>query len=76
MKLQPITLRNNIKAFRTEKNITQQELAEIVGVSSRTIISLEKEQYNPSVLLAHRLARFFDKYIEELFLFKEDEENG
>lgn len=76
MKLQPITLRNNIKAFRTEKNITQQELAEIVGVASRTIISLEKEQYNPSVLLAHRLARFFDKYIEELFLFKEDEENG
>ena len=76
MKLQPITLRNNIKAFRTEKNITQQELAEIVGVSSRTIISLEKEQYNPSVLLAHRLARFFDKYIEELFLFKEYEENG
>lgn len=76
MKLEPVILRNKVKNLRMQKDITQRELADIVGVTSRTIISLEKEQYNPSVLLAYKLASFFEISIENLFLFKEDENNG
>lgn len=62
---------NRIKDLRSERGLTQQQLAERVNVSSRTIISLEKGQYNPSVLLAHKLAEFFDCTIEEVFIFSE-----
>ena len=66
-------MENRIKDLRSERGLTQQQLAEKVNVSSRTIISLEKGQYNPSVLLAHKLAEFFDCTIEEVFIFgKED----
>ncbi|WP_048149495.1 helix-turn-helix transcriptional regulator [Methanolacinia paynteri] len=65
---------NRIKELRNERGVTQQELAEKVDVSSRTIISLEKGQYNPSVLLAHKLAEFFNCAIEEVFIF--DKEDG
>lgn len=65
---------NRIKELRNMMGLTQQQLAERVNVSSRTIISLEKGQYNPSVLLAHKLADFFDCTIEQLFIF--DEEDG
>ena len=64
-------MENRIKELRAEKGMTQAELAELVDVSSRTIISLEKGQYNPSVVLAHRIARVFGKTIEEIFLFDE-----
>ncbi|MDZ7548242.1 helix-turn-helix domain-containing protein, partial [Clostridium perfringens] len=53
--------------------ITQQELANKVCVSSRTIISLEKQQYNPSVLLAYKIASVFNLTIEETFIFEEDD---
>lgn len=65
---------NRIRELRGEMGLTQQQLAERVDVSSRTIISLEKGQYNPSVLLAHRLARVFGCTIEEIFIFGEEEE--
>lgn len=68
-------MENHIKNFRKESNITQQQLADLVSVSSRTIISLEKGQYNPSVLLAYKIAQVFKVSIEELFIFEEDEEN-
>lgn len=64
---------NRIKELRLEHNITQQELADKVCVSSRTIISLEKQKYNPSVLLAHRLSSIFNLSIEEVFIFEEDD---
>ena len=64
-------MENRIKELRAEKGMTQAELAELVDVSSRTIISLEKGQYNPSVVLAHRIALVFGKTIEEIFLFDE-----
>jgi putative transcriptional regulator len=64
---------NCIKELRNERGVTQQELAEKVDVSSRTIISLEKGQYNPSVLLAHKLAEFFNCAIEEVFIFSEED---
>lgn len=68
----PILLSNKVKEKRIEKKLTQQQLADLVQVSSRTIISLEKGQYNPSVLLAHKLATIFGLTIEQLFDFEED----
>lgn len=68
----PILLSNKVKEKRIEKKLTQQQLADLVQVSSRTIISLEKGQYNPSVLLAHKLATIFELTIEQLFDFEED----
>lgn len=66
-------MKNRIKELRIERGITQQELADHVCVSSRTIISLEKQQYNPSVLLAYRISSIFNLSIEEVFIFEEDD---
>jgi putative transcriptional regulator len=66
-------MRNRLEEFRTKKGLTQQELAERVEVSRQTIISLEQGRYNPSIVLAFRLARQFGVKIEELFLYTEEE---
>lgn len=63
-------MKNRIKELRLEHGITQQELADKVCVSSRTIISLEKQKYNPSVLLAYRISLVFNLSIEEVFIFE------
>ncbi|GGD09774.1 helix-turn-helix transcriptional regulator [Pontibacillus salipaludis] len=68
-------MKNHIRSLRKEANITQQELADLVSVSSRTIISLEKGRYNPSVLLAYKIAKIFHVRIEDLFTFEEDDDN-
>ena len=65
-------MQNRIAELRRERRITQEELGEAVGVTRQTIISLENGRYNASLLLAHRLARYFGLAIEELFLFEED----
>ena len=65
-------MKNKIKIFRTKKNLTQGELAEIVGVRRETIVFLEKGTYNPSLKLAHSIAKYFGVKIEELFVFEED----
>ena len=67
-------LKNKLKEYRLKEKMTQQELADLVNVSSRTIISLEKEKYNPSIMLAYRLALIFDTTVEELFCLKENKE--
>lgn len=66
-------MENRVKELRVEHGITQQELADKVSVSSRTIISLEKQKYNPSVLLAYKIASVFSLSIEETFIFDEDD---
>lgn len=66
-------MHNRIAELRRERRITQEELGMAVGVTRQTIISLENGRYNASLLLAHRIARYFDLTIEELFLFEEDE---
>lgn len=66
-------MRNRIAGLREERRITQEELGLAVGVTWQTIISLEKGRYNASLLLAHKLARYFDTTIESLFLFDEEE---
>lgn len=67
-------MKNRIKELRLKHGITQQELADKVCVSSRTIISLEKQQYNPSVLLAYKISSVFNLTIEETFIFEEDDQ--
>ena len=67
-------MKNIVKELRIKHGITQQELADRVCVSSRTIISLEKQQYNPSVLLAYRISSVFNLTIEETFIFDEDDQ--
>lgn len=67
-------MKNRVRELRTEAGLTQQQLAELVHVSSRTIISLEKGQYNPSLLLAYRLALVFHTTVEELCCLEENKE--
>ena len=60
-------MKNKIKILRAEKGITQEELAEAVNVTRQTIIAIERNQYVPSLELAFRIARYFDKGIEDVF---------
>lgn len=64
-------LKNNIKKLRAQHGLTQDKLAELLGVSRQTIISLEKERYNPSIILAFKLARVFNCLIEDIFIYEE-----
>ena len=66
-------MHNRIAELRRERRITQEELGAAVGVTRQTIISLENGRYNASLLLAHKIARYFELTIEELFIFEEDE---
>ena len=63
---------NRIAELRRARRLSQAELADAVEVTRQTIISLENGRYNASLLLAHRIARYFDLTIEEIFLFEED----
>ncbi len=65
-------MKNKVKALRTAAGLTQQQLADLVHVSSRTIISIEKEQYNPSLMLAYRLALVLGVSMEELCCLEEN----
>ena len=67
-------MKNRIEDFRNRNDWTQQELADRTKVSRQTIISLERGHYNPSILLAFRLARQFGVRIEDLFIYSESEE--
>ncbi len=62
-----MTIVNHVKKLRTEKNITQEELAAAVNVSRQTIIAIEKGNYVPSLLLAMQLSRYFRLSIENIF---------
>ena len=66
-------MENRIAALRKERRISQAELADAVEVTRQTIISLENGRYNASLLLAHKIARYFETTIEDIFLFEEEE---
>lgn len=66
-------VKNRISELRRTRRVTQEELAEAVGVTRQTIISLENGRYNASLQLAHKLASYFGMSIEELFLFEEEQ---
>ena len=60
-------MKNRLEALRKEKGVRQEDLAQALGVSRQTVISLEKGKYNPSLALAFRLARYFGMPIESIF---------
>ena len=66
-------MENRIREHRERLGLSQEELAAQVEVSRQTIISLERGRYDPSIGLAHRLARRFGTAIENLFIFKEED---
>ena len=66
-------METRIASLRKERLISQAELAEAVAVTRQTIISLESGRYNASLLLAHKIAKYFGTAIEDIFLFEEEE---
>ncbi|WP_124640532.1 MULTISPECIES: helix-turn-helix transcriptional regulator [Amniculibacterium] len=64
-------MKNTIKIQRATKNITQEELAKIISVSRQTINAMEKNKYVPSTLLALKIAKYFGKPVEEIFILEE-----
>ena len=67
--------RTRIKELRARYDLTQEDLAKKVGVRRETILYLEKGKYNPSLMLAHEVARVLKTTIDDLFIFKDEEEN-
>ena len=65
-------LKNRLEEIRKQRGIKQEELADAMGVSRQTISSLENGRYNPSVILAIKLARYFQMNVEDLFLYEEE----
>ena len=64
-------MKNNLEIMRKQLKITQGELAQKLEVSRQTISSIENERYEPSIVLAFKIARFFGKTIEEIFIYEE-----
>ena len=65
-------MKNKIESIRKERGILQEDFAKAMGVSRQTISSLENGRYNPSILLAHKIAKFFGMTIEQVFVFEEE----
>lgn len=68
-------MRNRLEEIRKQRGIKQEELAAALEVSRQTISSLENGRYNPSIILAFKIARFFKMSIEEIFLYEEAQSN-
>lgn len=64
-------MKNRLEEIRKERGIKQDELAKVLEVSRQTISSIENGRYNPSIILAFKIARFFDMTIEEIFIYEE-----
>ena len=67
------TVKNRLEEIRKQRGIRQEELAEAMGVSRQTISSLENGRYNPSVILAIKLARYFGTKVEDIFIYEEEQ---
>jgi len=66
-------MKNRIEIIRKEREILQDEMAKAMGVSRQTISSLENGRYNPSIMLAYKIAKYFGMTIEDVFIFEEEE---
>lgn len=66
-------MKNRIEEIRKERGIRQEDFAKSMGVSRQTISSLENGRYNPSILLAYKIARYFEMTIEEVFCFEDED---
>lgn len=65
-------MKNRIEELRKQRGIRQEEFAKMLGVSRQTISSLETGRYNPSIFLAHNIAKIFGMSIEDVFLFEDE----
>lgn len=65
-------MKNKLEELRRQRGLRQEELADALEVSRQTIGSLENGRYNPSILLAYKIARFFGVTIEEIFIYEEE----
>lgn len=65
-------MKNRLEEIRNARGMKQEELAKILEVSRQTISSLENGKYNPSIILAFKIARYFDMAIEEIFIYEEE----
>jgi putative transcriptional regulator len=68
-------VKNRLEELRKERGIKQEELAAVLEVSRQTIGSLENGRYNPSIILAFKISRYFGMPIEEIFIYEEENEN-
>jgi len=68
-----VAVKNRLEEIRKQRGIKQEELANALEVSRQTIGSLENGRYNPSIILAFKIARYFDMGIEEVFIYEEEE---
>lgn len=68
-------MKNKLEELRKEKKLSQEMLGSILGVSRQTISSLENGRYNPSLILAFKIAKYFKKNIEEIFIYEEEDKN-
>ena len=62
-------MKNNLKVYRAMQDLTQEELAKELGVTRQTIIAIEKDKYDPSLILAFKIAKFFKAQIEDIFIY-------
>ncbi|CVI66780.1 anaerobic benzoate catabolism transcriptional regulator [Eubacteriaceae bacterium CHKCI004] len=67
-------MKNNLEKLRKERGIKQEELAAALEVSRQTIGSLENGRYNPSIILAFKIARYFQMSIEDIFIYEEEDD--
>lgn len=65
-------MKNKLEELRRGNNESQEDLAKFLGVSRQTVISIEKGRYNPSIILAFKIAKHFGLPIEEIFLYEEE----
>lgn len=65
-------MKNRIEDIRKERGIRQEDFAKSIGVSRQTISSLENGRYNPSIMLAYKIAKYFGMSIEDVFIFEEE----
>lgn len=68
-------MKNKLEEIRKERGITQEDLAKILEVSRQTVGSLENGRYNPSIILAFKIARYFKMSIEDIFIYEEEIDN-
>lgn len=66
-------MKNNLEQLRKVNNLSQDEFASLMGVSRQTISSLENGRYNPSIVLAFKIARYFKLKVEDVFMMEEDD---
>ncbi len=68
-------MKNKLEEIRKERGITQEDLAKILEVSRQTVGSLENGRYNPSIILAFKIARHFEMAIEDIFIYEEENDS-